>query len=96
MSHVIHEIIAVTSYSPTHIRSPLHLRKLPRLCRRKTEEGEDGMRTTLTIAAIIFLIVPTSWALHMYGVQGDPRWLLSIIGCPIMGAILFGASRLLP
>ena len=34
-------------------------------------------------------------AIEMYQIQGDPRWFLSIIGCPIFGAFTLALGMLI-
>ena len=39
----------------------------------------------VVFSSVFFLAA--AWALHMFNVQGDPRWFLSIGFCPIFGLI---------
>lgn len=40
----------------------------------------------LIVFSILFLLGAIH-AIRMYGIQGDPRWVLSIIGCPLFGGL---------
>jgi hypothetical protein len=52
------------------------------------------MSIVLYVFGLIFAVLPTAWAAHMLSVQGDPRWLLSIVFCPLAGLLLIAMGMI--